>query len=348
MTAPENVIKTETRCQDEGSDWMTEEELEEACCDNRDEGIPCRETHKAWNGYTSDEILEKLGITLDDEGRDAEGNFVEIKYSGGIPCGDLVTSYDSEENDCCEGIDPLEWDATSSATVMAPSSSATVQVSAGLGPYIWTIAGTGFSLGSLGKKTLSTTGPSVTVVTDETACGFGQIEVVDQCSTANGGIRCTVGQWVLVDNSCGMGGTPTEVASGVYELVSGGHKQIEKLSINYFGASHLFCIEAGPEGNTCQHIPCCDWYSEQTEAARPAGVQVDTCFSFDMADFATPAQYLCGDYLWDGSLVIEYGGVDGGFICRRPDGSVWMTGATTRKKALYATSATLEYYEWVC
>lgn len=91
----------------------------------------------------------------------------------------------------CESKEPLEYDWSVSPQTIIQSSQATVAVTGGRGPFLWSITGTGFSLESSETETRSNV-----VYTDDTACGSGEITVTDACEElVTGEIRCTVGGW---------------------------------------------------------------------------------------------------------------------------------------------------------
>jgi len=106
----------------------------------------------------------------------------------------------------CATAETLEW-AEGNPETIAVSNSAVVSVEGGLAQYFWTVDGTGFWLDqSFTTKILTTTGKSVTVYTDGSACGGVEIDVVDACSSTTGGsLRAPSGGWVLViDRNCGI------------------------------------------------------------------------------------------------------------------------------------------------
>ena len=104
-------------------------------------------------------------------------------------------------DDCadCNTADPLEWPDTNPDTI-AKNSQEAVWVVGGVGPYQWSVSGTGFSL-----ITDVTQGGINILIADETACGPASITVQDYCgSEVTGEVRCTSGLWCQID-SCTAG-----------------------------------------------------------------------------------------------------------------------------------------------
>ncbi len=80
------IIETET-IEKEEAPYKTAEEMEEICCVPVQQ-LQCKETWEIWDGYTDEEILEKLGIKLDEDGKNADGYEVEIRRKPRKnPCG---------------------------------------------------------------------------------------------------------------------------------------------------------------------------------------------------------------------------------------------------------------------
>ena len=114
--------------------------------------------------------------------------------------------------DPCVDTTPMTWDYDTSAATVARNNSVGIAILDGLGPYDWSIAGTGFTLGSA-----QTSGVSNTVIADGAACGTATITVTDQCGgSVTGYVRCTTGHWNLVGNGCVLSGAPDTVIEGPY------------------------------------------------------------------------------------------------------------------------------------
>jgi len=65
------VIATEIHIREPDTPWLTAGEREQWCCEPGDP-VSCRERTEDWYGFTEEEILERLGITLNN-GRDEQG-----------------------------------------------------------------------------------------------------------------------------------------------------------------------------------------------------------------------------------------------------------------------------------
>lgn len=90
----------------------------------------------------------------------------------------------------------LEWDDETSASSVDQDGSCTVAVTGTdtVGPFSWSVAGSGFTLDNA-----STAGLTNTLNADATACGIATITVTDACGNeATGQVKCTTGAW----NSC--------------------------------------------------------------------------------------------------------------------------------------------------
>lgn len=124
----------------------------------------------------------------------------------GASCGCITI--ESSCDPCIDIVD-FDWDYGSSAETVAQSDSVGVFVADGLGPYDWSVSGTGFTLNST-----QTAGVSNTLNADAESCGGAEITVTDACENSTTGyVRSTVGQWVLeehntdsTDGSCSGGG----------------------------------------------------------------------------------------------------------------------------------------------
>lgn len=123
-------------------------------------------------------------------------------------------------NQCttCDMVDALAWGDSNPETIVR-STSVGISVAGGLGPYTWSVSGTGFTLGS----GVTETGAN-TLIADGTACGSADITVIDKCGLpVTGYVRCTTGTWTVV-SSC----SKTRPCSMYYcsrELISGNTKK---------------------------------------------------------------------------------------------------------------------------
>ncbi len=193
------IIKTETRFPDPlPGPYKTVAEMTELCCEETG-AVQCRElvTDRQWPGYSTEEVLEELGIELDGQGFDQEGRRVVIRFKARTrPCGKAVTRYRFEQKNCCEEVAPLVYDNTSSVSVLAPETDGVVYAVGGKSPYIWRVRGNGFSFDGYNDRNVQTELPWVRVYAHESACGTAPITVTDGCTTAAGAVRSTEGRWV--------------------------------------------------------------------------------------------------------------------------------------------------------
>jgi len=187
------------RTREPDTPWLTAEEREQWCCEPGDP-VPCQERTEDWHGFTEEEILERLGITLNN-GRDEQGRIVEIRWRNipaGGKCGKKVTRMRLPERACCADVAPPAWDTDTSAEVVTPGSSCAVAVTGGRGPYTWHVSGRGFWLNPGHDMTTGETDTAATYLyTDATACGAATVTVTDACGNQTAGyVRSTNGQWV--------------------------------------------------------------------------------------------------------------------------------------------------------
>lgn len=104
--------------------------------------------------------------------------------------------YPFEIEDCI-GVSPLELDTANSTETIGPTDSGTITLHGGLGPFVWTISGSGFSFDpEQNMRTLSSTTPAAQIYTDN-ACGTGIIKITDGCgSEFEYSVRSTAGGWI--------------------------------------------------------------------------------------------------------------------------------------------------------
>jgi hypothetical protein len=144
-----------------------------------------------------------------------EGGEALVRICMTDPCGNICC-HDSEVQ--CKVCPPeivISWDDVNSAETVAREGNAGVYVKDGLGPYTWSVAGTGFTMQHVTTDTVSNN-----VVADDTACGPATITVTDFCGDSTEGIvRCTTGTWslgapILQCTACGWD-EPNNVCPGV-------------------------------------------------------------------------------------------------------------------------------------
>lgn len=193
------IIETETIVA-EKPPCKTAEEMEAVCCEEHGP-LQCCERWEDWSGYEQDELKEKLGLNLDDKGRDSAGRYVSIIYKARTqPCGKEVTRYDTTPSDCCEGVPALENNEAITPKVVEKNGYAKVGVTGDVArnvPYVWKISGDGFYFGPNYAKDMVSMFPVVRIYTED-ACGTGTITVSDDCSETTFTVRSEDGQWVDV------------------------------------------------------------------------------------------------------------------------------------------------------
>ena len=121
--------------------------------------------------------------------------FVAVTPSDG-DCGTITVRQQIIARNCCDEVEPLAWDYDNSATVVAPSSFCYVFVLGGKLPIDVKLRGAGFWLdenftirdGQLNSRT-------ITIYTDEDACGTASIYVTDGCTSVSEELKSTVGKW---------------------------------------------------------------------------------------------------------------------------------------------------------
>lgn len=139
-----------------------------------------------------------------------------------------------------------------------------VAVDGGVGPYTWTVSGTGFSFA------VSETQDRVNLLcADAAACGFAEITVMDSCGdTASGEMRCTGGsRWELITSGALEEACPWEGVVNAYEVtyeagrysvwaMHGGYKVMHRIDyLNGAGscsaAASGYCVIPGWSSRKC-------------------------------------------------------------------------------------------------
>jgi hypothetical protein len=100
--------------------------------------------------------------------------------------------------DCCDEVDEIVFDWDSSVEVLEPGSSGIVSFTGGRLPALVKIRGNGFSLDGYSLRDAWTYSRSFRVYAHEIACGFAPITIDDGCTVAQGGVRSSLGEWVLI------------------------------------------------------------------------------------------------------------------------------------------------------
>lgn len=97
----------------------------------------------------------------------------------------------------CEQLPLLAWDYDNSAETINRSDSVSVYIVGGEPPFMWTVAGDGFHV-----ETYQTYSRTNILYANATACGSATITVTDDCGdTTSGDVRCSAGQWLLIEDA---------------------------------------------------------------------------------------------------------------------------------------------------
>jgi len=239
------IVETITKYVVNPTPWITHEEIAELCCESQ--SMPeCEEKTEAWGGFNTQEMLEKLGLDLDGQGRDGDGNYVDIRLivpPSGV-CGEKITKVERNALNCCDGVEPLEW-LNTSVSVMSPGSNGYVFIDGGKRPLTVSIRGDGFYLDQdFDIRDAEIEGSSFLVYTTPTACGSAEVSITDGCTNTGNQIRCTVGQWVARDPV-----TCAEANLGIVDSddQTGGFTNIARVVLGAFRYSQGWSVEGPSE-----------------------------------------------------------------------------------------------------
>jgi len=189
----------------------------------------------------------KVDITLGLQKPDGKGGFIpggtcvvrktfsKCKPSGCVNCG-------------------LAWDSTTSAETIDRSSSCTIAVEcldlpAG-SAHTWNVSGTGFWFDAeytLTEKVSIGTTSSITLYADASACGSASITVTNCLEEVTGVVRCTEGDWVLID-SFDVADCCTSWSGGIC------HNEEIVGKFKYYCGFVGLCN--GATGCSCHNVPC--------------------------------------------------------------------------------------------
>ena len=222
--------------------------------------------------------------------------------------------------DPCAAAAAMSWDDDASADTIARSASVSIAVQDGLGPYNWSVSGTGFTLG-----TAQTAGVSNTLSADGAACGSATITITDQCRTTTGYVRCTTGGWVYKGDQCDLAGEASldSVTGADFTMVlTSGNKKQEEI---FLYGGYATCRVNGP-GTECTDTLsyCC---SESTAGS---------CLSFSTPCSSIPAGF---------PFLCEF------LSCRNECACAWPIDHANRYCAIAKAWWNLgerSYYEWEC
>lgn len=252
------IIETITHVDELKPACKTAAEMEKHCCEPTAALQCCVEGDPVWTGYTQDEILEHLGIVLDDQGRDALGRYVNIELGPRTkPCGEKRITYDLSGKNCCDEVEQLVWDDDASVEVLAPGTSGIVSVAGGKAPYTWSVRGTGFSFNGGSVRDIVTSTPWVRVFAAQASCGWAAITVDDGCTSASGGVRSTNGVWVIFV----LGGetqTSACLAAGADGVITYLTQTVVHLTgiKNQYKTTHVIGRDTGWYFGTCPNSRC--------------------------------------------------------------------------------------------
>jgi len=181
------------------------------------------------------------------------------------PCGNLCGEDVEVTCKVCPPETVISWNDDLSAETIGRSEDKTVTVKDGLGPYKWSVAGTGFSL--LHNETI---GVGNTLQADASACGTATITVTDYCEdSVIGYVRGTEGSdWVQKSTgTCVAPGAAVWYGSGTgtkyFEAVYGYQRQREVIVYHAFRVNRTCGVDDGCtdyciDGYHCLNSPFID------------------------------------------------------------------------------------------
>uniref|UniRef100_A0A6H1ZDL5 Uncharacterized protein n=1 Tax=viral metagenome TaxID=1070528 RepID=A0A6H1ZDL5_9ZZZZ len=184
------------------------------------------------------------------------GNVAYVQAKMTDPCGNVCRTEFEVTCKVCPPDVVMTWDTTLSATTIGRSTSVSIYVKDGLGPYKWSVTGTGFSI------SFPTGGVHNVLVADATACGAATITVTDFCDTVvTNYVRGTEASvWVeKTANTCVMPGPATFVSlvgsNYNYEYVIGNKKQTDVAS-SEGGGFELACPDPCDDPTCAGGVTC--------------------------------------------------------------------------------------------
>jgi len=166
----------------------------EICCDAASGLLPTCQTQYSVNpgGVPIDPTaLEQYRMLYHDSLR-----VIAVKPSDG-DCGVVKRQIVVSAKNCCDEVPPLEIDATESVTILADNSSGIIRTTNPTsGNVTVEVHGNGFyARPDLHAKTASYNGGDGFLIYTSNACGTGEIEISDGCSTVKHRVASTDGQW---------------------------------------------------------------------------------------------------------------------------------------------------------
>lgn len=297
------------------------------CCNNKD-----NPTESVGIGYEDEqmELSETQELTVTDASAWCEGHFYEwmITSGGGELSADegLSLTYTAPTNGhgcpgnteitlyCCGEVMAtlditinynyaIEYNYETSAEEIDRNTSEPIYVTANNTPLSWSVAGTGFSL-----EHAETDSCGNILHADETACGPATITVTGCDSQETiGYVRCTTGDWVLINNECVMPG-PGEVvlSANYYDItqIQGNKKQVVRYRVWLSG----FVTKSHPIESTALSLAIAA--AEEKCVANP-------CMSYNVVDCSA---------LYEGVNPISLGCNMNNLGCRNAGNCVWNEG----------------------
>lgn len=301
------VIETVTEYQDKPP-CRTAAQMTTLCCEKKP-ALPCCEKVEPWSGYTDAEILDRLGIVLDSQGRDDQGRKVIIER---LPrkglCGEQVTKYDLTAKNCCDKVTPLAFDHAATPEILPHGRSIIIAWTGSDGREVTVTTSSNATWFSDGRKTAIGHGDSIEIFAGPTFCGATSVSVTDHCSVATVVLRSDMGQWVDRGPICGLPGEKitTPLRGAIYvggtcgyvewsQVIAGKYKQLE--SVLFCGIDIPVANPGGCSGSLSPECYKClgDTYTcPAGQAARPPVVA--TCLSYpdDMLGLHSLQAY-CGN-----------------------------------------------------
>lgn len=177
-------------------DTFTEDEQMDQCCETVLADL-CADVGKT-EAYESADSSELDLDALLNEARAANPGLtingvqlIDVGPTG--DCGEKHTEWTGRLN-CCDGVEPLEWDSDNSIDVIVDDSKGIVSFTGGKLPLTVSVRGSGFFINAKGDRDAVLSGRSFFIYTGD-ACGTGSYTVTDGCTTAKGTVKSTDGVW---------------------------------------------------------------------------------------------------------------------------------------------------------
>lgn len=347
------IIETETRYTTEPP-CRTAEEMAEICCEEAPALPCCEKTEGDWGGFTEEEVLAKLGIVLDAQGRDEQGRYVEIRFEPrDRPCGEMVTKYDLRKNNCCGEIPPLAWNHEATPDVLPHGGEIWLYATGGVAPYSFSVTNHALFFDD-GRRSWVSNVPYARLHAGETFCGSAVVMISDGCSSAQLEVRSDLGGWVSLGPQCVLTGLlGTHLGDLWFEAVHGRYRQVERVTLlSWAGPPGLSCYGGtapaapGYEGKCLSGPNCNQKIMDAVATTRPVGTTISTCLIADPA--VMQAQLLSTIYgTYPDGAICSQGSPIESFSCYYTDGAS-SSGSQYRKRGYYWTTLTLEAFEWLC